>query len=105
MSSLKDALRHREPRDITCKVSFYSNKTVTFIWELVQQNGDVITLPGYIRDIYHNETRYISMLNYTLSSHDAQSILRCVVLVDDDTLGRCESKDEERILSYGKCND
>ena len=51
------------------------------------------------------DANYFSALDYIFSIDDIQSILRCMVHVDDKTRGSYEAQVEELIPSYGKCND
>ena len=78
---------------------------MTFIWE-IERNGEVITHPGYTEPPTHDHkgsTKYFSALKYIPSTGDIQSILRCIVRVEDETYGRYNDEDEELIPSYGKC--
>ena len=117
MDGLQDLWRDREQPHISCGVSYYQDKNVFFIWELVLPNDDVITLPSHLRvrvsdhglgecDAHFNFTTYISTLNYTLPTDDIQRILRCTVQVDDETTGRYEAQVEEHLPPFsGTCND
>ena len=117
MDGLRDLWRDTEQPYISCKLSYYQDESVSFIWELVLHNDDAITLPSYPSvhvsdhghvesDVHFNFTTYISTLNYTLPTDDIQRILRCTVQVEDETNGRYETKVEERLPSYsGTCND
>ena len=117
MDGLQDLWRDREQPNISCGVSYYQDKSVSFVWELVLPNDDVITLPSHLRvhvsdhghdesDVHFNFTTYISTLNYTLPTDDVQRILRCTVQVDDETNGRYDKRVEELLPSNsGTCND
>ena len=80
---------------------------MTITWKLIQWNGDVITLPGYMKTGHEVwfDNKYISSLNYTLSTDDSQLMLRCIVRVDDEIRGRYEAKDEAHIPSCGKVTE
>ena len=97
--------RGKEQPDIKCEAKYYPNRVITFTWELVRRNGDVITLPGFSVKLNYRYGSYCSALNYTLSTDDIQSMLRCIARVDDETHGICEAKKEKRIHSYGKYDD
>ena len=74
-----------------------------FIWELVRPNGDITTLPGDLKPsvkLRDSFATYTSALSYTLSTDDIQSILRCTVQLEDETLDGYEAKDEEPIPYY-----
>ena len=75
---------------------------MVFTWELVRQTGDIIPLLGHMIPIagYRGEARYASILKYTLSTDDIQSMLRCIVRVDEER----EAKNEELIPFHGMCN-
>ena len=53
----------------------------------------------------HNTAEYSSILNYTLSTDDFLGMIRCIVLVDDETHESYEAIDEQPIPCCGKCND
>ena len=81
---------------------------MAFTWELVRRNGDIITLLGYKPNSAaisrnHNAVTHESTLNYTLSSDDAQSTLRCIVRVDEKYQGSYETMAEECIPAYSTC--
>ena len=105
MWGLEDLWHDRGQPKITCSLGYYPGKNVTFIWE-IERNGEVITHPGCTEPPTHDHkgsTKYFSALKYIPSTGDIQSILRCIVRVDDEIYKNCEAKDEELIPSYGTC--
>ena len=99
-----------EQRDITCGVNYHINGSVTFTWELVRQNGDVITIPGNMMNVTYEGWDHLpyhsSTLNYTLKYDTIHSMLRCIMHVTgEETHGSYKAKIEERIPSPGMCND
>ena len=84
-------------------------QNLTFIWELVRRNGDVITFPKDTKPRLTPKNvsppSYRSTLNYTLSTDDVQDTIKCIARVDDENKETYEAKDEKRIPSYGTCDD
>ena len=108
LRALDDLWRYREQPDVTCHVEYYQSESVTFIWELVRRNGDVIILPSHMEPTvghWLNAATHISALNYVMSTEDFLGILRCIMQVDDKTHGVYKAQDEERIPCCGMCFD
>ena len=107
IGGLEELDHDEELPDITCTPVYYQSDAVTVTWELVGRNGDVTTLPGYMTSAHRHSRRRgikcMSALNYTLSTDDVQSILRCIVRVYDENFEAYEAKNEVRIPSYGRC--
>ena len=111
LSGLSSLWREKKQPNITCRAPYYDDTPMTFIWVLARRNGDLITLPAYSRpstDVFRSWTQviYKSTLNYTLSTDDIQSILRCIVRMEDKIQGGSyEAMNEKPIPSYSMCND
>ena len=107
ISELSNPWRQSVQPNITCKVLYYCGKYMTFTWELVRRNGNVITLPGYNLKRYciSGRSSYNSALNYSLPTDDIQSMLRCIARVDDETHRSYKAKAGIPIPSYGTCDD
>ena len=108
INGLEDLWRYREQPDITCRVNYYHNENVTFVWELVRRNGDVIIIQSHVKPtVSHwlNAATTISALNYTMSNEDFRGILRCTAQVDDKANGIYKAKGEESIPCCGMCYD
>ena len=100
--------RERQQPNITCSIGYYPGENITFVWQIERRDGNLTTLPGYMGTPSFDsplDANYFSALDYIFSIDDIQSILRCMVHVDDKTRGSYEAKVEELIPSYGKCND
>ena len=109
IGGLQSFWRYSE-QDISCHASYHQNENVTvaFTWELVRQSGNVTTIPDGMKpsvEFWANSFTYTSKLNYTLSTDDTKSILRCIALLDDETLGRYEAVDSEPVPSYSTYYD
>ena len=98
--------RGREQPDIKCEAAYYNERNMSFTWELVRPNGDAITLPGSSVEPVHQYSVvfYKSSLDYSLSTDDIQSTLRCIARLDYETYGSYQAKTEQRIHSYGTCD-
>ena len=92
-----------EDERITCHVSYHWTQNVTFNWELDEELGSKLNLPGYMRSIVqhkNNTATFVWALNFTFEHGHSGYKLRCIVRVDN-TIHRNYRANDERNLFHG----